>query len=456
MNTAGSRFHVFLPALVVLLVAGWAIAVPPTGATAEGHARTGVDSQPTPDWLKTVTVEENSSEQLWPYTSRRKSFDSATLPINVIVLKNADYVRYLLSTSSGATWEASEPPPGNSTDGGAANATEGNQSSVESGVVLNGTDIEWSTARGSTRYTYLHNRETGQGRWVTETYQLHDGTYLGSRYHLRLYEGGTGDNRWTAIQVHREHWDWFRLRHTVDSVDRGQDYLEGEFFGTWFLEDVTRVRVANAGALDSDGWVSFIRLTDRGVIAPTPASLVFLIGFVSLQRLTDRYEGRVPAARRWFESAQEDLAELSFDPRFLPLVMSLAVFPLVVRVSGITLEQTFPGLSPKIIAGVLYPALVLGIPACTIAFSWRLRPPTSAVASAVAFGAGLMLDYVYLDISVLAIDVIVHRTGLLFAVGLIAAGSSLGSRDDLAENWLLALGLFLWLVGLAVPLFGLA
>lgn len=456
MNAAGGRSRVLLLALLVLLVAGWAIAMPSTGSAAESPARSVADSQQTPDSLKLVTVDENSSEQLWPYTSRRQSYDSATLPINVVVLKNADFVRHLLSATTAAEWEVSDTEPRNASGVNASNVTEGNQSSVESGVVLNGTEIEWSTARGSTRYTYLHNRETGQGRWIDETYQLHDGTYLGTRYHLRLYEGGEGDDRWTAIQVHREHWDWFRLRHTVDSVDRGQDYLEGEFFGTWFLEDITRVRVANAGALDSDGWVSFIRLTDRGITAPSPASLVFLIGFVSFHRLTERYEGRVPAAQEWLESAQEDLAEFSVDPMYIPLVVSLALFPLVVRMSGITLEEAFPALSPKVFAAVLYPALVLGIPACAIAFAWRLRPLPSAVAAAVAFGGGLLLDYAYLNIAVLPIGVIVNRTGLLFTVGLVAAGSSLATRDDLTEFWLVGVGLILWLFGLAVPLFGLA
>ena len=344
----------------------------------------------TPEHLHLVSVEPNGSEQLWPYTSRRESHDSATLPINVVVRKNAPYVRYLLTSSTGATWEPSESV--------ADNASAGNDSSVESGVVLNGSSVEWTSARGSVRYTYVYNRTDGTGRWIDETYQLHDGTYLGTRYHLRLYEVGTGANRWTAIQAHSEHWDWFRLRHTVDSVDGAQDYMEGEFFGMWFLAEVDRIRFANGGALDADGWVSIIRLTNRDIVPPTPMSIGGIVGVVALRHGIARNR---PRAVRTVRRLRRNWP---IDPRYLALSVSLLLFPLAVRVSGITLERTFPTTSPKIFAGVLYLVVVVGIPACAFLGSRGLPDDSAPIGAAVAFGGGVLLDYAYLGAAVTGPD----------------------------------------------------
>ncbi|MFC7194450.1 hypothetical protein ACFQL4_06885 [Halosimplex aquaticum] len=110
-------------------------------------------------------------------------------------------------------------------------------------------------ARGAKRFLYVHDRalteegpnettrrpyralpftggvgEAG-GEWIDETYQLHDGKYFASRYHLRVYESPYESDEWVAIQAHSDHWDWFRLRHTVHDTENAQDYVESEFWG---------------------------------------------------------------------------------------------------------------------------------------------------------------------------------------------------------------------------------
>lgn len=62
------------------------------------------------------------------------------------------------------------------------------------------TDIEWNEDNGSARYTYVRTAEGGQ--WLAESYQYHDGAYLGDRHHLRAYEDP--DSNFTTIQTHRE------------------------------------------------------------------------------------------------------------------------------------------------------------------------------------------------------------------------------------------------------------
>ena len=137
-------------------------------------------------------------------------------------------------------------------------------------VVVNGSGVAWADTRGATRYIYV---ETERGdRWMTGTEQLHDGAYLGSRLHVRLYEVDGGGGTLTAVQAQHEHWDWFRLRRTVGSVSRGQYAVEQEFYGTGLIRDVSRDRFGNGGILDADDWVTVVDLVERGGRSRLPRS----------------------------------------------------------------------------------------------------------------------------------------------------------------------------------------
>ncbi|MFC6730926.1 hypothetical protein ACFQDG_19925, partial [Natronoarchaeum mannanilyticum] len=136
----------------------------------------------------------------------------------------------------------------------------------------NGTAVAWESARGATRYTYVANvaREDGTpaGYWMAESGQFHDGDYLGSRYHVRLYEPIDDEERWVAMQAHQEHWDWFGLRHSVDSNERAQQYVEADFMGQPFVDSVSREYYATSDPLDTDGWVTEIELRGGAVRLP--------------------------------------------------------------------------------------------------------------------------------------------------------------------------------------------
>jgi len=117
------------------------------------------------------------------------------------------------------------------------------------------------SADGSTRYAYvaMGHDPTG-GTWLDESYQLHDGEYLGSRHHIRAYASPDSDDQWTAMQTHREHWDWFRLSHTVTSAEDSQRYVEREFMDRRYVSSVSRDHLGNDRGFDSDGWVTIIDL----------------------------------------------------------------------------------------------------------------------------------------------------------------------------------------------------
>lgn len=437
MGLGSRRTEVVILVLALVVVAGFALTIQPPWST-PAPAQADDVTQPTPASVKLVEIDPSSSTSLWPYTSRQRSFETATLPINVVVFRNAGDVRAVLARSDQATWRADDPV--------AANGTAGNTTGVESGIVFNGTTIEWTSADGSTRYTYLHDQTTGTGHWVDESYQLHDGTYLGSRYHLRLYDGGQGQRQWTAIQGHREHWDWFRLRHTVGSVDRAQRYLESEFDGTAAVASLERRRFANGGALDADGWVTIVRLVERPDELPQPASLGLVLWLVSIVWAAELDWRTI---RRAF-SAENETAALVTD--YLRLAVVLALYPVAVRVAGITLETGVPTLSPKPIAGVLYPVLVFGIPIGTYRLARSLHPERGAVVAAASLGAGFLVDYSYLGITALPIEIVIHRSVLLVAIGVVASAAARPSPPTGRRHWLLYLGIALWVVGLLFPL----
>ena len=415
-----------------------------------GLGETDAHNADAPPNVRLVSIQEDSSRLLWPYTSRQRSFDTATLPINVIVKHDPSFVRSILMESDTVEWTVTENV---SAERIANGSSDGNASTaVESGVTINGTRIEWTDADGSTRYTYVHANGTGEGRWIDEYVQLHDGTYLGSRYHIRMYEGGSGPNAWTAMQVHREHWDWFRLRHTVDSVDGAREYIEAEFRNSPIRLEIGRTWFANRGPLDSDGWVTTIELFYRDLRQPMILfGPVFLFGFVATGLTGNSLLRAIRSALgTWLDDER-------FDVRHLVLLVSLFSVVLGVRVGAVAVENWAPGLSPKIIAGVFYPMLVVGTPVVAIAFARGLDQGASAVAAAVGFGMGILADYVYLDVAALPVEVVVHRAILVGAVAVFAAAgaseSPVGIRDDgVSANTLLVIGAIVWIGALLIPL----
>ena len=409
------------------------VAVPSVGHTS--------DPEREPDEVKIVDVHDNSSAKLWPYTSREREYDTLTLPINVVVEGNATRVWYLMMMDTDARWNASN---GEWTGIGAED-----ESAAE-----NGTHFQWGLARGSTRYTYIYvpnetrrmtyvaARGTPAG-WTDATFQLHDGAYFGKRFHARIYAAGTGRHSWTAIQAHQEHWDWYRLRHTVGSLASAQKHIEEEFRGEYSTASVTRQWYANGGIIDSDGWVTVIQLRDRGPFGPPLAVVTLLIGFVGRDRSARE------RIRRALERAKPDPGDVNRGLLFLaPIAITMGV-----RAGSIAVERAFPHLSPKLVAAGFYPTLVVGLPVFAFVLARGLPASESFTVALIGLGVAQLAEYAYLGVSVLPIGVIVHRTVLITAFGFVAAGGS-RSVDGTAWNDALAIGLAGWLLALVWPLVG--
>ncbi|MFC7222903.1 hypothetical protein ACFQKF_07105 [Halalkalicoccus sp. GCM10025322] len=393
-------------------------------------------SYETPASDRLIQPEEGGS-YLWPYTSRNRSPSDRTLAINLVIHGSDERVQQALVDETGLEWKETDPEE---------EEAEGETYEVDA----EDETIEWDDAHGSTRYVYFDTSpHGGEGIWVTESYQLHTGSYLGSRHHIRAYTPTTDD--WTAIQIHQEYWDWFRLRHTVTDIRDSQSMLEAEFLDQPYVEEVRREYHGTAGPRH-DGWLSVIELATVGLLG--------VLGVLEKERL------------RTIRREAYDLLEWAHaNVRGFVLVGALAGLFLDVRTAGLVLEATLPWINPKAFVAVLYPVLILGLPIVTIVLtqpleaasrflrlhhgaSWLgrpLKPQPALVFTIVGLGTAFVVDFASLGISALPLELFLHRLGLLFALGLLAAGAA---RTDARGSVLFLAGLSGWAVGLAMPLLG--
>ena len=354
-------------------------------------------------------IEVEGDYRLWPYTSRRTAVEGRTLAINLVFHADAATTRAAIEGDPAADWEKTDP------DEAASTGSDDDQ-------IRDLVARDWEDADGSLRYSYVEGPDGG--RWLAETFELHDGTYLGVRDHLRAYE--SPDGSYTAIQAHEEYYDWFRLRHTVPDIDAPATRLESEFVESDRATDVRReYRGIDGGR--SDGWLSVIELATAAAFAGA------LLG----RRTRD-------AALDFVRRLRTDVGRHA-DAATLGLALAATV--LGVRVAGVTLETALPGASPKAIAAPLYLVLAAGIPALVVWRARRSEPAAAALATVVGLGAGFLADFAALGVA-LSPDLVVHRVALLAALGLVAL------RRATADRSVVAVGLAAWVVGLALPLAG--
>jgi hypothetical protein len=435
------------------------------------------ENTPSDDTL--VEPIENESK-LWPYTSRGKTTKQRTLATNVIIIGDDTRIKRLLTQQSKLRWEiAREDESANETTNGTATGTaDGTDAGTtnETGfvdaptpvaanetnvTVSNDTDTQpvtlqrrglgWSDTHGATRYTYIDARPAGgQAGWVKEAYQIHAGEYFGSRSHIRAYT--TPATNWTAIQIHREYFDWFRLRHTVTGIQPSRNALESNFLEKPFVEEVRReYHGVNRGW--NDGWLSEIQLVSG-------AALLLLMSLFT----RDTHRSIQEEGRRFVGWVRDSIRGFVLGGALIGLVLG-------VRSSAIFFENTFPAADPKLMFAALYPMLALGLPILAFVLAQPLgatdrfersqhiakrlgRPLDALPAFGFAFlglTLAFVLDFGGIGVSRIPVQLVLHRVGLACALGLIAAGST---HIDERGAGLLVIGIAGWLVGLAMPLAG--
>jgi len=456
--------------MAVLFFGGTSVLTSPTSDGFTGDA--GGDSGAPSEKRQAEMVRPTGGDSgFWPYLSPRRGFSKRS-PINVVVIGDSDQVPHALVESDDTAWQVTDNetlaagPDTYALVGGntaAANATNATNATVDANGTATpnttsqprqrfdaATAVGWGTTSGATRYAYVDPGPNESGRWVTETDQLHDGTYYGSRYHIRMYESPDPDERWVAMQTHSEHFDWFTLRHRVAGSQEAQTHLERDLMALPSVDkrtDVRRVFLDNGNNSDADGWATVVDLVS--------ALLVGLAGVLTgtrgrLRSLRER------AATTLTDTDRERLATVAerADKRHLATVLTVVGVVLGVRMAGIALERSGL-LSMHAIAALLYPVLALGLPLSVYLVARGIeRRMDAAVVASGAFAVAIWLDYGFLGVTSLPVEVLVQRAYLFVALGLIAGGAAKRATREHRLNALVTVGALLWLVVVVATLVG--
>lgn len=106
------------------------------------------------------------------------------------------------------------------------------------GIIDNYADHGWEDAVGGTQYVYIDNTEHGGiAYWQQDSYQLQEGEYLETRYHVRIFDGsfdGHGTyGEWSLGGVHKETWFGSCSCHKIDSngFEVAEDELKNDMDG---------------------------------------------------------------------------------------------------------------------------------------------------------------------------------------------------------------------------------
>ena len=207
-----------------------------------------------------------------------------------------------------------------------------------------------------------------------------------------------------------------------------QRELESEFMGERYVDRVVRMPFGNARG-DSDGWATGVHLVGL---------LSLVLAGVTIHPRRARRETAAFLARRRRETA---------------LAAALFALYTAVRYAGIAAESLFAGLDPKVVAAVLYFALVVGTPSIAYYLGKGSDDSWAFALAALGLGAAFVVDYAAMEVSVVSLRVVLHRFAVLLAVGLVALGGA-RSIDPESAPPPLYVGLAAWGVALAAPLFG--
>jgi hypothetical protein len=362
----------------------------------------------------------HEEQAIWLYTSRGQSFSQGTLAVNVVVYEKPSTVERHLFDEGVGNWEEVEE---DEQDIGHEDGTSLSENAT----------IQWDRTVGDTRHVFLFGPNA---QWMTQSFEVHDGDYLGSRHHIRVYEP-PNDAEWTAMQAHSEYWDLFDARHVVTSVKDGQSYVEQEYLGDDDYR-VVRDHVGGEDLSDFDGWLTVVKPED------SVQSSLFALGVLLLG---------ASAARTTRDEVADAVEEFSLDHQARTFVLgaSLIAVYMFVRLASVGLERTVD-LSPNTIALLLYPVLFAGLPITAYLLASPLERTWAFTGASLGFLTALLIDYTYLGVTAVPLDILVHRGALIIALGLIAVGGSRTERENPNLTSRVQVGVLLWVVSTVLPL----
>lgn len=364
-------------------------------------------------------VELGDDQAIWPYYSSSTEDFRQSSAINVV---------FINATSSDVVGLLGDAADWHETDADEDDAGSAAFSFAEFDLDDPERPFGWGRAVGTERFAYAE--VGGEGIWLEEAEQLHNGDYYGTRDHLRLYDI-PGEEPAVAIQAHSEHFDWFTLRHTVTSIEEAQSSVESDIMDLLGEEHVIRAYHGNTGVYDSDGWVTVIM-----------AGLPLVVVLAAAKRRTSS----APLV------ALIDQAQSRIDSSHIATVAAMISLIIGVRVLGVLLERS-TDLGVYLIAGSLFPFIGIGIPVAAYLLGRTfIHRMDAALSASIGLATGIILDYAFLSVTVLPLETLLHRGGLVFAVGLLAAGGAAHAEGMETTKRFIVAGALLWTVLVALSL----
>lgn len=438
-----------LVALAFLLVGG------PSALLSPSTADVAPDETAEPE----IVTPEGSESGFWPYLNAREAHEKRS-PLNVVVRGDTEtIVENLLEYGDEDLKETDHDhfDPDEIVDVVAGDDDDhddlvgGSLADEDDGLLPSPTAVPWSRADGTTRLAYLDPGDGEEAYWTTETTQLEDGEYYGYRNHIRLYEAPNPDDQWVVMQTHSEHFDWLTLRHRVDGVEQAQYDLERDLLSIPEVDertDVVRINLGNSGPSDADGWATKVDLV--GAMALLTAGIA-----VRRAEILDSARSKIDGQLTEVDRSRLDAAAERIEAGHLILLVAIVAIVLGVRITGILLDRHVGTFSVHAIAALLYPVIALGLPIVTYVVARGLtRRIDAAIAASGSFAVAIWLDYGYLGVDSLPIDVVFQRMLLVIALGLIAGGAARRGIREAPSNDMLAVGVVLWILVLVGTLFG--
>lgn len=142
---------------------------------------------------------------------------------------------------------------------------------------INDLDNGWynCAGQGFNKYAFVEDNHFGghSEKWELQNYQVCAGSYFGTRYHVRIFDGYYDPHtrrHWSIAAAHLEVFEcgWFSCWHRVTSWDIAESYVSNDFADESFVASMQSWYLGNSGYFGdrdpqpyNNGYATAIELT---------------------------------------------------------------------------------------------------------------------------------------------------------------------------------------------------
>lgn len=110
----------------------------------------------------------------------------------------------------------------------------------------------WKNAWGATQYVYVdETSHGGSAHWQSNNFQLEEGSYFGTRQHLRIFDGGNSAHDsfkyWSVGATHKETWNGSGHTLVSNAWETSESHLKSDLSSTSGILSVGTINLSNSG-----------------------------------------------------------------------------------------------------------------------------------------------------------------------------------------------------------------